>query len=453
MPPRSGKSEMTSKFFPAWYLGTYPDNKVMFISYESTFATQFGGWARDLMDEYGKELFDIELKADKQAASNWGLKGHNGVMYSIGAGGAVVGKGGNLIIIDDPLKNDEEANSVLIREKLWNWYGTTLYTRQQPGASIVLISTRWHEDDLTGKLLKEEEKGGEKWEHICLPAIATEDEKPYPLGMGRKPGEALWPEMWPLDKLNQMKTSGSMSSYMWASLYQQSPIPEGGGLFKTDWVNNFYERTNDWLVMKSTHGYGYCTVKDCWVFTTVDMANKVTDLSDNTVIATWMVTPNKDLLLINLYRDRLNYDEVYRCILKVYQDLKPSYIGIENTGVAIQMINELRNKGLPIRQLEPQGKGKQNRANAPMGSVIRMEMLKVFFDEKAPYLKDIQAELLSFPKGRRDDFVDALSYACNELTKLDTSDQDDFAPYSLSGREEGRRLMTFPERSQFLGQL
>lgn len=338
----------------------------------------------------------------------------------------------NCLIIDDPIKNDQEAESLLIRNKIFNWFGATSYTRLQPGGSIIIVMTRWHNDDLMGRLIKNMEEGkGEPWEYIRLPAIAVKDEEPFPKGIGRKAGEALWPEMWPLEDLMKIKNSGALSSYYWSALYQQDPVPEGGGLFKQNWFN-YYTKQGDYYLLQRPDGTTeYIEESTCWKFVTVDTANKVKDTSDYTAIGVWLVTPKNDLVLCHLVRERLGYENILKKLVDINKAHKLKFIGIENVGIAIQLIIEARNKGLPVKELEPEGKGKMNRANMPMGAVIRMETGKIFFPKISDYTKDVELELLSFPKGAHDEIVDILSYACNELNKCSRFDKDDFAPYSL----------------------
>jgi predicted phage terminase large subunit-like protein len=294
---------------------------------------------------------------------------------------------------------------------------------------FIVHNTRWCEDDLAGRLIENMEKGtGEKWEVLNFPAIAEEDEVD---GLMRKKGEALWPEMWSLETLLKIKNSGAMSSYTWASLYQQRPVPEGGGMFKKEWFRYFTEQPLYYVCEgKNGEATKFIEIANCWYFATIDMANKVKDTSDYTVIAIWAVSPQNELLLIKMYRDRYPYEEVFRKVKQINKEHNLEYIGIENVGIGIQLVNEALNAGLPIRALEPHGKGKENRANAPLGAVVRMESGKIFFKKGESI--ELETELLHFPRGKNDDTVDALSYACNELTKLDTYEENDFAPYVLN---------------------
>ena len=202
MPPRSGKSEHVSKYGTAWYAGTFPEKRVILTSYESTFAEKWGRDARNLLDEFGPRLFGVRVAQDSSAASRWGIQGHTGGMVAVGMGGALTGRGGDLIVIDDPLKNWEEAQSATNREKQWDWYRSTLRTRLEPAGSIILIMTRWHEEDLAGKLLAQsaEDSEADQWEAIRLPALAEPDPDKEVVDwdewrdrLGRRRGQALWP--------------------------------------------------------------------------------------------------------------------------------------------------------------------------------------------------------------------------------------------------------------------
>ena len=227
VPPRHGKSELVSHYFPAWYVGLFPDRRVILTSYEADFAASWGRKARDALIEFGS-VFGVRVNRDSAAANRWDIYGRAGGMDTAGVGGPITGKGANVLIIDDPVKNAEEANSVVMRDKLWDWYRTTAYTRLEPGGAVILIMTRWHPDDLAGKLLKQMESGGERWEVVSLPAIA-EDGDP----LERKPGQALWPERFNEEEL--AGTKKAVSPYWWSAEYQQRPIPREGTLFQRDW--------------------------------------------------------------------------------------------------------------------------------------------------------------------------------------------------------------------------
>ena len=210
LPPRHGKSELISKYFPAWYLGNFPDQRVILTSYNSHFACMWGRQVRDILKLYGKDYFDIGISPTARAVDSFAIADAMGGMDSVGAGGSLTGRGADLMIIDDPVKSDKEANSKLIRENLWDWYRSTAFTRLEPNGIIVMIMTRWHEDDICGRILAEEDD----WNLIKLPAIAEENDP-----LGRAPGTALWEERFNLDALiMKRKVSGI---YWFSAMYQQ----------------------------------------------------------------------------------------------------------------------------------------------------------------------------------------------------------------------------------------
>lgn len=230
VPPRHGKSELVSKYLPAWFLGTFPNQRIILSSYEAEFATSWGRKARSLLSEHGG-LFGVKVSKDSAAANRWDVDGHDGGMITAGVGGAITGRGGSLII-DDPVKNYEEAHSETYREKTWDWFTSTAYTRLEPGCFCIVIMTRWHEDDLVGRI--KERLTHEDWREIVFPAIA-EDGDP----LGRKRGEALWPARFDEHRLKQIKDT--LGSYQFSSLYQQRPTPEEGGMFKREWLSRFVD--------------------------------------------------------------------------------------------------------------------------------------------------------------------------------------------------------------------
>lgn len=225
MPPRHGKSQLASQYFPAWYLGHHPDNRIILTSYEADFAASWGWKARNIFEEYALEIFGHSVRSDSSARNRWDIVDRVGGMNTAGVGGAITGKGADLLIIDDPVKNAEEANSDLKRDKAWEWYQSTAYTRLEPDAAIILIMTRWHPDDLGGLLLKDMEAGGEQWDILNFPAIAEEDDI-----LGRKVGDPLWKERYPIESLENIKNT--VGAYWWAAMYQQSPYSRTGGTFK-----------------------------------------------------------------------------------------------------------------------------------------------------------------------------------------------------------------------------
>lgn len=209
-PPRHGKSELVSKYLPAWYLGMWPDRRVMLAAYEATFARSWGRKARQVFEEHSAPIFGRRL-SESTAADDWSTTDGGG-MTTAGVGGPMTGRGANLLIIDDPVKNAEDALSATIRENQWDWWQSTASTRLEPGGVVIGIMTRWHEDDLFGRLIK----SGQPVRRLTLPAIAEHADP-----LGRQPGEALWPERYPVEALDAIKAG--RSRYWWQAMFQQRP--------------------------------------------------------------------------------------------------------------------------------------------------------------------------------------------------------------------------------------
>jgi predicted phage terminase large subunit-like protein len=230
VPPRHGKSEQTSVRFPAFYLGHHPERFVILASYGAELARGFGAQVKDVVDsaEFGRLFPSVSLAPHRRKNNLWRIAGHGGGMTTAGVGGPITGFGAHLLIIDDPIKNDDEANSATRRQKLLDWYKAVAYTRLEDDAAVVLIMTRWHQGDLVGELRKQmEEADGEKWEVLDLPAIAEEDEEWEGFGQRQK-GAALWPEKYDLPALERIRKA--VGEYWWASLYQQKPRVLSGGI-------------------------------------------------------------------------------------------------------------------------------------------------------------------------------------------------------------------------------
>jgi predicted phage terminase large subunit-like protein len=228
MPPQHGKSELCSKYLPAWYLGNHPDSRVILTSYEADFAASWGRKSRDLLEQHG-DIFGVKVSKRSSAVNRWDLAGRDGGMTTAGVGGAITGKGAHLLIVDDPLKNDEEARSSKHREKQWQWWQAVATTRLRPGGLIVVVQTRWNRDDLTGRIQDQAKTNGQRWLTVKLPALAELNDP-----LGRAPGEALWPEVY--SKELHEKNRATRTNYYWRALYQQDPVAEGG----TEWPDTFF---------------------------------------------------------------------------------------------------------------------------------------------------------------------------------------------------------------------
>src|SRR6266566_2467317 len=280
LPPRHGKSLITSTIFPAWYLGRRPNRHIIFDTYGQELSDDFGRRVRNfVIDPIHQAIFpDCRFAEDSTAAHRFNtVKG--GAYYAVGRGGPITGRGAHLLLIDDPIKDRDEANSETIRKSLHEWFASVAYTRLMPGGAIIIIQTRWHEDDLAGWLLRDHVS--ENWDVLSLPAIAEKDES------FRGEGESLWPERFPLDSLNRIRET--VGGAVWASLYQQRPAAAEGSIFKRNW----------WQFFAPSLAIPFSRVVQSW-----DTAFKKGAENDFSVCTTWGVGEN-GYYLLHLWRDRV----------------------------------------------------------------------------------------------------------------------------------------------------
>ena len=387
-PPQHGKSELASVRLPAWYLGRNPQRSVACASYSGDLATVFGRQVRNLVsDPLYEAIFGKVISPDSTAADRWStIKGGN--YFAVGVGGPLAGRGANLLIIDDPFKDYEEAFSPVIREKIWNWYTTVALTRLQKGGSVVLVNTRWHDDDLAGRILKHAKGTGERWEIVSFPAIAEEDE------LHRKKGEALWPAGHPIHELEMIReTQGSMK---WNSLYQQKPPKEQGNVFKREWFRPHHGEPFGGLLRTS----------QIW-----DTAHKTKKVNDYSACVTLELRTG-GVFIRNVWREKVEYPDLKRKAVEFQAAWKADEVCIEDKDAGAMLIQELkRNTRLPIIPLEAD-KDKVLRANA---ATPMCESGRVYYDADAPWVEMFFEEMMAFPGGTNDDMVDAFVHGINHL--------------------------------------
>lgn len=399
MPPRHGKSRLVSQEFPVWGMGNNPWMTWMLTSYSADLAQEFGRMTRNKMRD-SEELFGVKLAEDAARADRWGLEGsHDNGIVAAGVGGAITGKGAHIAIIDDPIKNYEEASSETVRLSAYNWYQTTLRTRLAPGGAVIVVMTRWHQDDLAGRLLADMKKGADKWKVLSLPALAEGTDQ-----LGRSDGEALWPEMY--DEVSLNRTRIAMGSYMFNAMYQQHPSPPDGTMFRRKDFR-YWELIDHTYVLHRDTGDERFVPEQCWHFQTVDPTASAKTTADWFVCSTWIVTPKNDLLLWDVFRAQMEGAEQPRLLLDQYRRYMPTCMGIEVNGVGRPVFQMLRNAGVPVMELNAT-KDKVTKA-IPMGA--RYESHKVFHRMGAAWLGDYEDELVCFPMGAHDDQVDTASYA------------------------------------------
>lgn len=410
MPPRYGKSETTSKHFPSWYLGKHPDRDVILTSYGANLAEDFSRINRSVVREFGKDLFGIELSGESAAVNRWGIEGQRGGLTAVGAGGPITGRGAHLAIVDDPFKGAEDASSATQRKKVIEWFKTVLYTRLAPGGAIIVIETRWHKEDLAGYLIEEMKAGGETWTVLNLPAIAGENDP-----LDRAPGEPLWPDRFSLESLQATKRT--LGSYWWNCLYQQTPGDPEGHLFKRQHFR-YYEVKDDFYILHHPDGPQHdrkVHKSNCIVFQTCDPAGSTKASADYFVLATWALTPDKDLLLLDVIRDRLEGPDQPALFMTGFQRWNPVAQGVEVAGLGKMLYQVLIRMGLPIMEQTPD-RDKVTRA-IPMAA--RYASGNVYHPMHAPWLGDYEEEIIAFPNGANDDQVDNASQAFDMMQSIE----------------------------------
>jgi predicted phage terminase large subunit-like protein len=397
MPPRHGKSEFISKYFPAWYLGNFPDHRIILSSYNASYAGEWGGYVRELIKEFGEEYFNIKINPKVSSARSFKILGHDGGMACAGFGGSLTGKGADLFIIDDPIKNNMEDHSETMREKMWDWYRATAYTRLEPGGIMIMIMTRWHEDDICGRIIKAEPD----WEVLKLPAIAMDNDL-----LGRANGEALWTDRYSIEDLLDKKRV--MGIYWFSAAYQQEPTPENGQVFNRKHFR-YYTEDSEFYFLGSDTNRKTVAKSDCDCIISTDLAVTTNSSSDYTVFILAEITANKDVLIKEVWRDKIEGAGHEQKLKDFCSRYHPMAIGIESVSYQQTLLQKVMDAGLPVVKLLA-NKDKITRS-LPIAS--RMESGKVFFRADAHWLDAFESELLSFPTGKHDDQVDAFAYIAN----------------------------------------
>lgn len=408
IPPQHGKSQLCSLYGPAWLLAIYPDKRVVLASYEADFAARWGAGARDLLEQHGPRV-GVHVRGDSSARHRWEIDGHTGGMISVGVGGALTGRGADVLIIDDPVKGPIESQSETYQERIWDWYRTVAYTRLQPNGSIIIIQTRWHENDLSGRLIDQEP---DMWQRLILPAIALEDDP-----LGREPGEALWPARY--DEAYLAETRKIQGEYWWNAQYQQSPSPPGGALFHRAWYRHHsMTREGEYLpspTLQDPSPRRY-PVRECRRFCTIDSASSQRTSADHTVIATWDAHVSSGrLFLVDMVRERFEAPDIGPAARVVFDTYTPLYLVVEKDGIGLAVIQQIKRDGIPVREIRAKDYGdKWGRAST---AAPKMESGLITWPS---HLREFEEELASFPYGAHDDMVDTLAYAAIHQASMGT---------------------------------
>ena len=397
MPPRHTKSEFASYLLPSWFLGKYPTKKVIQTSHTAELATDFGRKVRNLVDsELYKTVFPaISLQSDSKAAGRWNTS-HGGTYFAIGVGGAVTGKGADLLIIDDPHSEQEATLAEInpeINDKTYEWYTSGPRQRLQPGGAIVIVMTRWSKRDLTGQVLKAAaQRGGDEWEVIEFPAILPS-------------GNPLWPGFWSLEELSALKEE--LPNAKWMAQYQQNPTSETSAIVKREW----------WQVWED-ESPPYCE----FVLQSWDTAFEKTNRADYSACTTWGVfskvddtgLPQTNIILLNAFRKRMEFPELKKMALEQRDEWTPDSIIIEKKASGAPLIYELRSMGIPVQEFTPvRGNDKISRLNA-VSDIFASGKVWV---PNTQWAEEVIDEVASFPAGEHDDYVDSVSLAMMRFRK------------------------------------
>ena len=415
VPPRHGKSELASRMFPPWHLGRCPDHEFIACSYNVSLAMSFSRKVKEVIqDPVYEAIFDTRLHPDFQAAEEWAVKDHRGGYVAAGVGGGITGKGAHVLSIDDPIKNAEEAQSADLREKLWEWYTSTAYTRLAPGGGVLIIQTWWHDDDLAGKIQNamKADNEADQFEIIKYPAIAEHDEYLDPetdlivdappesapsLTPLRLKGEALHPARYDLRRLLQIKKT--LPAQWWSALYQQNPVPDEGVYFTKDMFRRGPPPR----------------VEECYVSVAFDFAISEKQQNDYTV-GTVTLLDNSDVLH---FVDRVRFksadaDFICKAIVNLCKKWhNPSIqLGLEDGQIYRALSGPLkremaRQRVFPSMQLLKPITDKQARARTLQG---RMQQGLVSFSDEAEWYESMRTEMLRFPSGVHDDQVDSAAW-------------------------------------------
>jgi predicted phage terminase large subunit-like protein len=385
MPPRHGKSETVTIRYAAWRLERDRKLNVIIGSYNQRLANRFSRSIRRIAEERA-----LPLAKDKRGAAEWETAEGGGVK-AVGVGAGITGFGGDLVVIDDPVKGRAQAESRVIRDNVWDWFSSDIYTRLEPDAAIILIQTRWHVDDLAGRLIRGMHEGGEKWKEVNLPALAEADDP-----LERKVGEPLWPKRFGVAALEKIRRQ--MGSYSFSALYQQQPTPAEGGIFRREWFKRVVPSAPEGL--RWARGY--------------DLAVSTSTNADYTASFKCAFDKSGNLYIADGFRERIEYPEQRRYVIDRLENERNTSHGIEAALHGKALVQDLRRdpqaRGRPFKAVRVDA-DKVTRANAWAGPAEDGKVVLV----TGPWIDDFLDEVCSFPNGRHDDQVDAVSLAVRML--------------------------------------
>ena len=426
MPPQEGKSERTSHWFPLWLLEHNPDLRIGIVSYADEMARRWGATIKRDAESFtgidGTVDLHIRLREDAQAAGRWQINHHDGGVYCCGVAGSLTGKPVDIMIIDDPIKNREEAQSEAYRNRAWDFWTAVAVPRLAPTSKVVLIQTRWHEDDLAGKILAHE---AADWKVVSIPAIAEEDDP-----LGRKPGQVL-------DSVRDNPVVGakrdwakirrSVGEYVWSALYQQRPAPAAGGLFKKVrfryWnpLAALETQFSSFRGQRIQLGGETVVVQDQWRFMTVDLAASTATSADFSVFSVWMITNGGDLVLLDRTRVRTEEANHWTHAKPLVERWDVDTVYVESRMFGTTFVIDATRAGIPISEL----KADTDKFTRALPASARVDAGRVWFPAQVDWIEEWTKELVSFPNGTFDDQVDTLAYAARVVAAYWSERPDD----------------------------
>ena len=385
--PRHGKSELISYLAPAWFLGKYPQKKIIMGSHTADLAVNFGRRVRNLVgSEAYKGIFpQVELQSDSKSASRWGTN-FNGEYFAIGVGGALAGRGADLFIIDDPHSEQEaKTGRADVFLPAWEWFQSGPLQRLMPGGAIIIVMTRWSKLDLTGMIVQQTERNEDvdPWEVVEFPAIKDD-------------GQALWPEFWDVEELLAKKAA--LDIRYWNAQYMQKPTSEEGALIKREW----------WQIWDKD------TPPECeFIIMSLDAAQEATNRADYNALTTWGVfyneeTQNFAIILLNAIKKRMEYPELKKLVLEEYKEWQPDAFMVEKKSNGSALYQEFRRMGVPVGEFTP-GKGQDKIAR--VNAVSDLFASGIVFAPDHRWAKEVIEECNDFPAGTNDDLVDSTTLA------------------------------------------
>jgi len=427
--PRMGKSQLTSIFFPAWFIGNWPNKKIMMVSHTADLAVDFGRKVRNLVnsEEYKRIFPDVSLAADSKSAGRWDTN-KGGTYFAIGIGGAIAGRGADLLVIDDPHNEQDILNGNFeVFEKAYEWYAYGARTRLMPGGAVAVVATRWAEQDLIGKLQTDMIRNPEsdQWDVVEFPALFERPDAPASAPEADK-YTALWPEQWPVEAL--LKTKASMPGFQWAAQYLQQPTSRDAAIIKREWWQE-WEKDNP---------------PQCeYIIMSLDAAAEKNNRADYTALTTWgvfyMDSPETgrseaQIILLNSIKERLEFPELKRLAYEEYNDWQPDWFVVEKKSAGTALYQEMRRAGVPVQEITPtRASGdKVARLNA-VSDIFASGM--VWYPAGRRWAEEVVDEVCGFPAMPHDDLVDSTIYALMRFRDggfirlpTDSWDDDDYQP-------------------------